>query len=51
MENASFLIFDDTSENFFIARRTAAQIKPVFHNMKVGEVRMLTDTIGVEREK
>ena len=46
----TFLIFDDKSENYFVARRTKDQVKENFHDMAVGEVRMLSDTIGIIRE-
>jgi hypothetical protein len=46
----TFLFFDDKSANYYFARRSAEEIKPEFHDMKVGETRMLSETIGVERE-
>ena len=46
----TFLFFDDKSTNYYIARRSAEEVKPQFHDMKVGEIRMLSETIGVERE-
>ena len=45
-----FLFFDDKSTNYYIALRSAEEVKPQFHDMKVGEIRMLSETIGVERE-
>ena len=45
-----FLFFDDKSTNYYIARRSAEEVQPQFHDMKVGEIRMLSKTIGVERE-
>lgn len=47
----TFLFFDEKSDTFFIARRSADEVKPAFHDMKIGETRMLSDTIGVMREK
>ena len=43
----TFLLFDDKSEKWFFARRTKDQVKESFHDMAVGEVRMLSDTIGI----
>ena len=51
MMEKTFLLFDDNSPNYFIGRRTASQLKPEFQNMKIGEIRMLSETIGIEREK
>ena len=46
----TFLFFDGKSANYYFARRSQDEIKPEFHDMKIGEIRMLSDTIGVERE-
>ena len=46
----TFLFFDDKSDNFYFARRSADEMQPKFHDMKIGETRMLSDTIGVIRE-
>tara|TARA_R100001163_G_C4915698_1_gene98069 strand:+ start:263 stop:427 length:165 start_codon:yes stop_codon:yes gene_type:complete len=47
----SFLIFDDKCENYYVARRKEDEIEQKFRDMVVGEVRMLTETIGIEREQ
>ena len=46
----TFLLFDDKSEKYFVARRTKDQVKEIFHDMAVGEVRMLSDSVGIIRE-
>lgn len=48
---ASFLVFDDKSDGFFIARRSAAELKPEYQDMEIGEVRMMSENIGITREK
>jgi hypothetical protein len=50
LREKTFLFFDDKSTNYYIARRLAEEVKLQFHGMKVGEIRMLSETIGVERE-
>ena len=47
---ASFLIFDDKSDGYFIARRTRSELKREFHDMEIGETRMLSDTVGITRD-
>tara|TARA_A100000172_G_scaffold51927_1_gene32750 strand:- start:6258 stop:6410 length:153 start_codon:yes stop_codon:yes gene_type:complete len=46
----SFLLFDSKLTDYYFARRQEDEVKKKFHDMKVGEVRMLTETIGIERE-
>lgn len=48
---ASFLLFDDKSDSYFIARRSANEVKPEYRDMEIGETRMLSETIGIVREK
>ncbi len=46
-----YLLHDDTSPNFYIARRTEEELKPEITNgLEIGQTRMLTDTIGITRE-
>ena len=47
----SYLIADDNAKNYYIARRTKQEVKSEFHNMKIGEIRNLTETIHIIREK
>lgn len=46
----SFLIFDDKSDNYFIARRAQSELKTEFHDMEIGETRMMSDNVGIIRD-
>jgi hypothetical protein len=46
----SFLLFDDKLPQYYFAKRNEHEIKEEFHNMEIGEVRMLSENIGIERE-
>jgi len=46
----SFLLFDDKLHQYYFAKRNENEIKEEFRDMEIGEVRMLSENIGIERE-
>ena len=53
-KSISFVIFDDvqsSEKNWFIGKRKIHEVKKEFHDMKLGEIRMITKTIGIIRDK
>lgn len=46
-----YLLFDDTSVNYYVGRRTEDELKPAtIEGLEVGQSRMLSDTMGIVRE-
>lgn len=47
----SFLLFDDKLHQYYFSKRKEDEIKEQFHDMEIGEVRMLSENIGIQREE
>lgn len=47
----SFLLFDDKLQQYYFAKRNENEIKKEYRNMEIGEVRMLSENIGIERNE
>lgn len=46
-----YLLFDVNSPDYYIARRSADELKPeIIDGLEVGDVRMVNENIGVIRE-
>ena len=47
---STYLLFDDLARDYFYARRLKSEIREEFHDLEIGESRMITPTSGITRE-